>query len=165
MGHSAQRLFIARGFTLIELIVVMAIIATAVALVVPQLSSGEGVKLEAQVRDLMAVLNHARRASIIEGKSKTILLQHGSDASRPKLTQLPDRWESRGAKLKWAKDNEFLGTLKVIFYPTGGCSGGTLLMTQYGIQARIEINSMTGKMQVEYDFADEDDMDSENSEK
>ncbi len=163
--NNAPRLRSQRGFTLIELVVVMAIIATAVALVVPQLSSGEGVKLEAQVRDLMAVLNHARRTSIIKSRTITILLQRGREANEPSLTRLPDRWESRGAKLKWAKDNEFLGSLKVTFYPTGGCSGGTLLMIQYGIQARVEINSMTCKMQVDYEAADpDDDMDSEERE-
>lgn len=161
--NNTQRLRSQRGFTLIELIVVMAIIATAVALVVPQLSSGEGVKLEAQVRDLIAVLNHARRSSIINNRTTTILLQEGHEANEPSLTRLPDRWESRGAKLKWAKDTEFLGTLKVTFYPTGGCSGGTVLMIQYGIQARIEINSMTCKMQVEYETPDLEDMDSDRS--
>jgi general secretion pathway protein H len=152
MGY-IKNLLPQRAFTLIELIIVMAIIAVGAALVIPKLNSGETVKLEAQARELIATLNHARRSAIVEGKTKTVLLQSALPTDEPKLRQLPGIWESRGAEIKWAEKSEATGTLKVSFFPAGGSSGGTLLLTQFDVQVKIKIDPFNGKTMVDYERA------------
>ena len=56
-----------RGFTLLELMVVLAIILIATALVVPNLGVLDSKGFDADVRAAVAVLNYTRRLAIVEG--------------------------------------------------------------------------------------------------
>jgi len=64
-----------RGFTLLELILVMGIVALAAALVAPNLTSLDSRNFDAQLRDLGAQLNYARRNAIVSGQVSSIELR------------------------------------------------------------------------------------------
>ncbi|MEX2367075.1 MAG: type II secretion system protein, partial [Pseudohongiellaceae bacterium] len=56
----------AAGFTLLELVIVMSIIAIALTLVAPNLASTDSRVFMAQVRQASSALNYARRIAIVK---------------------------------------------------------------------------------------------------
>ena len=64
-----------RGFTLLELILVMGIVALAAALVTPNLTGLDSRNFDAQLRDLGSQLNYARRNAIVSGQVSMIELR------------------------------------------------------------------------------------------
>ncbi len=138
------------GFTLLELIIVMAIIGMMAMLVIPNIGSGQSAILKAQVREAMAVLRYARRTATIEGKQKTIILREGGDSS--KKTNIDSGiWTSRGVKLQMGEADDDTSeqtntSTKVTFFPEGGSSGGKIIFTFNKITAEIKINPLTGKI-------------------
>ncbi len=154
------------GFTLLELIVVMAILAMAMTLVIPHISSGQVTFLKAQVREVVAVLKYARRSAIVEGKQKSATFYESREGTDNKSTSQkvePGQWVSRGATLEWGsqtdKENDKEGeasetaNYKITFYPEGGSSGGELILTYLKFKAKISVNPITG--QVESEILDE----------
>ncbi|MCP4701297.1 MAG: prepilin-type N-terminal cleavage/methylation domain-containing protein [Gammaproteobacteria bacterium] len=150
----------ARGFTLLELVVVMFIIGLSVAILAPRIGSGHAGRLKAQVREAVAVLNYARRIALIKGiptdasfypaaKEKT----GPADKSAPQRTA-GNHWVSRGANLKWGgKDGEDADRKahKITFYPGGGSSGGEFTLNHGPYVAKITVNPITGKVTAELD--------------
>ncbi|ALG67718.1 prepilin-type N-terminal cleavage/methylation domain-containing protein [Beggiatoa leptomitoformis] len=140
------------GFTLFEILLVMAIIALAASIVIPNLNSGKATFLQAQLREAIAVLNYARRSAIVEGTSKVVTFYEGTEEGQDEKTYKPSSWVSRGAKLQWggeitAKDKNMY---EIVFYPEGGSSGGEIVLSYAEIKANIKINALTGK--IESDF-------------
>lgn len=141
------------GFTLIELFIVMAIMATAAMLLVPTLSSGGTARLEAQARELIAVLNNARQMAIIQGMPQTVKMAKGGDDVHQAGRVAAGKWESQGAEIRWANyamGEDTKGLLQVTFFPEGGSTGGTVLISDKELNAKVKIDSITGK--VSYDF-------------
>ena len=123
-----------RGFTLLELLVVMAIIGMTAALVIPRISSAEVTLLKAQVREAVAVLKYARRSAIVEGKQKIAIFYKGSTMGR---------WDNRNAPEK--------GDAHIfIFYHEGGSNGGEIILNQLNYKAKITVNPITGKVDSEF---------------
>ena len=60
-----------RGFTLLELMVVLALILIAAGLIVPNLGSLDSKSFDAEVRQAVAILKYARRIAIVEGTPVT----------------------------------------------------------------------------------------------
>ncbi len=145
------------GFSLLELIVVMVILGMMIALVIPNIGSGQVTILNSQVRGAMAVLKHARRSAIVEGKQRVAILQEGKNTD--KAIVAPGHWVSNGATLQWAdketvaensdKGKKKAAIHKITFYPEGGSSGGELILIYQGHKAKISINPLTGKIKSE----------------
>jgi len=135
------------GFTLLELLVVMTLLGIAALLVVPRVGGGQMVQLQAQVREVVALLNYARRSAIIDGKMQTILMQPG-DAEHPVSIQ-NNTWTSRGAKLAWSEKTTGRpkDRFEITFYPEGGSDGGELIITQEDkFKMKITVHPITGKI-------------------
>jgi len=146
------------GFTLLELLVVMAIIGMIAALVLPRLGRNEVTFLKVQVREASALLNYARRSAIAEGKPKVVIFYEGEESSQIRKTA-PGQWVSRGATLQWKRAGEETmpeertaaarpekKAVEITFYPEGGCSGGEIILTYQEHQAKIVVDSITGKI-------------------
>lgn len=167
-GKSGQ----STGFTLLELLVVLAIIGIGAALVIPQLGERDVALLKSETRRAMTVLNYARRSALIQGKTTRAVFYpppKTEDAPNGKTAKENNElhWISRGPTLKWKTGNDKMDTLPAekeleenqenfvfTFYPEGGSSGGELILQQADYQARITIHSLTGKAQAE--IGDED---------
>lgn len=146
------------GFSLIELLIVMAIVGMAAALVIPRINSGQANLLRAQVREMVAILNYARRSAIVEGKPKVAFFYNGKqeedgkeeidDNSKNKPRE-PGHWVSRGTRLQWGGEvgDKEEAVYKITFYPEGGSSGGELILSYLDHQAKISINPLTGKVE------------------
>lgn len=140
-----------RGFTLLELLVVMTLIGIAALLVVPRVGGGQMVQLQSQVREVVALLNYARRSAIIEGKIKTVILTPGSAEQTAPIQ--PNAWTSRGTKLAWSEKTKDRpkDRFELTFYPEGGSDGGELLVTlDDKFKMKITVHPITGKVKADF---------------
>lgn len=150
------------GFTLLELLLVLGIIALAAALVVPNLGGLEARSFTAQLRDLGAQLNYARRNAVVSGQTATILVSSAEAGCNetPEQPLLQHCLTAEGISLAFDADAatadsrsqrnyyEPTDSVSVRFYPEGGSSGGRLELTLGDTQAWIGIDSFTGRVQV-----------------
>src|SRR5947207_10897101 len=85
MGRRSE---VARGFTLLELIVTLAVLALAVAVVTPAIGRGtEGLRARAEVASFAATLRHAREQAITTQRTYRVVVD--PDARRVSVTTLP----------------------------------------------------------------------------
>ncbi|MDM8560545.1 prepilin-type N-terminal cleavage/methylation domain-containing protein [Candidatus Parabeggiatoa sp. HSG14] len=152
-----------RGFSLLEMLVVLAILGMAMVLVIPNLSTSQSAVLKAQVRDTMAMLKYKRRSAIVEGKV-AIFDPNKKEGFDAKTTDKPTKkhdsgeWVSRGVNLQCGgelRDNE-KADCKITFYPEGGSSGGEIIFTHLDYKAKITVNPITGKIKSDI-FEDNDE--------
>ena len=147
-----------RGFTLLEVIIVMALIGLLAGLVVPRITGNQLTQLKAQVREAVAVLKYARRIAVVSGQPQKVSFYPSSEEGTPVEQNRPQRskpgqWVSRGALLVWEGGNsgEREGEAYVFrFYPGGGSSGGEFFLEQDRFRALIKVHPMTGKVSVEF---------------
>ena len=151
----SQRQSFQAGFTLLELIVVMAIIGMMASLVIPHIGSGQLTLLQAQMREAVAVLNYARRSAIVEGKQKVASFYEGKENTADKSPQkmTTGQWVSRGTTLQWgekpSEDQPPEKGYQITFYPEGGSSGGEIILGYLDHKAVILVNPLTGKVEAE----------------
>ena len=146
------------GFTLLELVLVLTIIAMASILVVPTFGSLEGRTFSAQVRAASSLLNYARRTAVVSGQPSTAsfypVLDEEENVADTKLSSV-GIWQSSGAKILFRdstdRESEIQELIEITFYPEGGSTGGTLLLAQ-GVQLMsIKIDPFTGRVVTEYE--------------
>ena len=134
------------GFTLTEMLIVIAIVAAAMALSLPySLKSGSARRLDAAAATIAARLRETRSLAISANAPRALTVDlDGNRLSREDagiLSTLPD---SIRLTLMTA-DNlivEHQGSFG--FFANGGATGGTLLLTDDVMTRRIAINWLTG---------------------
>lgn len=164
-----------RGFTLLEILLVLALLALASVMVVPNVGSLDARTYSVQLRQVNALLHYARRNAVITGLPVSARLYgpsfHPDDAEIASagefaggqergqgqtagLLQMPEaRWESDGIALSYEDSTERLTEVErfidVTFYPEGGSSGGTLIFSRDDRHTRIVIDPFTGRISSE----------------
>jgi len=147
------------GFTLLEIMLVLAIMALAAVIVIPSVGSLEGRGFAAQVRHAHTLLNYARRTAVVSGQPTSVAFAmidpDVSDDALPEETLPLARdsvglWQSQDAELVFLsstdQETEVEELLEVSFYPEGGSTGGTLTFTQAQQRATIHIDPFTGRV-------------------
>lgn len=165
-----------RGFTLLELLVVLLIVGVMSAFVVPKLSKPlSNLTLKTATKQIASSLRYARNVAVTE--SRTIAAFIDLDMQRVYILaeKLENDFESVGYELDPRKRNlrtEILyryelplevrvnealvndkkyskGRVVVLFYPNGGSSGGEILVAGKGEQQyNITVNFVTGSVLV-----------------
>ena len=148
-----------RGFTLLEIILVLAIIATASIMVVPNLGGFEARTFSAQVRQAQSLLNYARRTAVISGQASTVsfnvlpadeLAQADREEEYASLSNIVAQWNGGGLNLRFRdstdREIEIEESTEVTFYPEGGSTGGTLLFAQEDQAGVINVDPFTGRV-------------------
>jgi general secretion pathway protein H len=134
-----------RGFTLIELLVVIVLIGISIGLV--SFGVGKGLKAATERRalsELVQALRAARVQAIVTGQPAQTRFDldtayfHGPDQRAHHLPQ------DMHVQLLTA---EGLGSA-FEFYPNGGSSGGHLLLSRNDKRWRVDINWLTGNVQL-----------------
>ena len=151
-----------QGFTLLELMVVLAIVLIAAGLIVPNLGSLDNKSFDAEVRQAVAILNYARRIAIVEGAPVTTHF----NALDPQQKDFALKREQLMAKRKatdWISDKLSLNfrqeinqpeqdkpAVEVTFFPQGGSTGGVLIFSLDRQRARIRVDPLTGRIAAAY---------------
>lgn len=146
------------GFTLLEIILVLAIIGLASALIFPNVGNLESRTFDSQVRQAASLLNFAKRAAVVQGRSASIEIYAVpiSQVSGPKSRTAVGYWEFSYGTLRYRDntevDMEVDEKIEVSFYPEGGSSGGTIFLTFEDREAKIQINPFSGQIEVDYEY-------------
>ena len=137
------------GFTIIELLVVMVIMALAYTLASPMISSGvSGAELKASARQIAAGLRKARSEAISRRQESVLtvdLAAHQFQLSGdPRVYRLP---KSVAVKLFTAQSELVGGTAGAIrFFPDGGSTGGRVTLSANARYYDVDINWLTGQL-------------------
>jgi type II secretion system protein H len=150
-----------RGFTLLEVLVVVAIIAVLAAMVVPSLGGNQGRDVQNAANRLVLLLNRAQQEAVLSSRTWRLVLEPGEGVYRFQVRGTeafqavkaePFRGAHRPAHVRWA-DLEINGQGataggEVYLYPTG--EQDTLRLTlRAGLHHRTVAMDPVGKARVE----------------
>ena len=130
-----------RGFTLIELLVVLAIAGMALAIAVPLLARHvTGPALNAAAVEIRAALRGARSTAIVEDRP---VVFRGDAAGGYWL----DRHHFTLPLMNGAQPLRIAteGGTQISFYPSGGSSGGRILVSSGNAEREIAVDALTGR--------------------
>ena len=141
------------AFTLLELLVVLAIIALGSIIIIPSIGNTDAKIFYAQIRELSAVLKYSRRNAVITGQPQiSHIFPHDNNlVDKNTIAVKKGDWRSRGAIIEWLnKEKNHLSQqlISIQFFPQGGATGGTLLIKQDQLQVQLIIDSFTGKLTI-----------------
>jgi len=147
----------AAGFTLLEILLVLGILAMASLVVFPNLTGVETRTFNARVREAHTLLNFARRTAVVNGQpgvaSFTVRDSEAPDGALDSPF-LVGNWNGNGIELTFRdstdREQEVEDRLEITFYPEGGSTGGNLLLREQGRLASIDINPFTGRVETEF---------------
>ncbi len=142
------------GFTLLEILLVLAIIAMASIFVVPSLGGFEARTFNTQVRQANSLLNYARRTAVVSGQASTVsfnvLPMEEREGEHLSLSNIVANWNGAGVNLRFRdstdREIEVDKSTEVTFYPEGGSTGGVLLFAQAEQLGVIDIDPFTGRI-------------------
>lgn len=143
----------ARGFTLVELVVVLVIAGLMVALVPPLISRGAtSSALKTAARDLAAALRFARGQAITRHREAVVTL----DTERRRYTitgkaQAKTLPRQVDVALVTARSELSAGSTKVgsiRFFPDGGATGGQITLTGGAQRYVVDVNWLTGRVAI-----------------
>lgn len=149
-----------QGFTLLELLLVLGIIAIMASLMVPGLNSLDAPGFNAQIREASILLNHARRRAVVAGQPFTaefvpmnVDVDDADDTCPP--AGVAGRWSSDDIELWFATSSQASqrqqSVLKVVFFPEGGSTGGELSFRQGERQRVLIIDPFSGRVRARDD--------------
>jgi general secretion pathway protein H len=137
------------GFTLLELIVTLFVLALATALVMPAIGRGtEGIRARAEAARFSALLRHTREQAItarkphevvVDPETRRVSVKAGRDEARTALT-LPERVKIQANPPP---------ALTVRFEPYGGSTGGDFLLTSATFRYHVTVDGITGRVRTE----------------
>jgi general secretion pathway protein H len=147
-----------RGFTLLEILLVLTLIGMASVLIFPNVGNLDGRTFNIQVRQASSLLNHARRDAVVRGQPSTIRiyaheeLQQSDEILDPNVV---GSWFSEGIRIGFRdsteQEDEIDENIDITFFPEGGSTGGTLLLAMEDREACIAIDPFTGRIKNECD--------------
>jgi general secretion pathway protein H len=147
-GSSAQR-----GFTLLEIILVMAIIALASVLAAAAMTGGfKGMQLKASAKELASNLRYTRTQAIATGKPQRFVIdpaKHAWQAANAHHGTIPAKLgiEFTGAREAQANGAQ-AGQGAIEFFPDGAATGGRIRLTAGTARWDVDVAWLTGQVQV-----------------
>jgi general secretion pathway protein H len=139
------------GFTLLELLVVMVIIALLMALVPPLFSGAvPGARLKGAARDLAVELRYARSHAITRNQDMEVRLDLEPPAYA--VAGRPPRPLPEGVKMQVVSARRERGlqpaSHRVQFYPDGSSSGTRITLSGGNRSYRISVDWLTGRIDI-----------------
>jgi type II secretion system protein H len=157
-----------KGFSLLELMVVLILISLSVALVTPSLSRFlRTVELKGAAKKVSAILRFCRSEAVNKGQVYQVLFDSNSrevkvqtmesteekeeneeEKLSPKIYILPEGVQIKGEPMT---PSPYASDLPMIeFYPNGGSNGGAILLdSQDRMGYKIKVHLLTGMVEVE----------------
>jgi general secretion pathway protein H len=146
-----------RGFTLIEMLVVLLIIGLSLGLVGILVNRGTGgLELRRFARDISSVLRYARSQAVSEKKMYSFIVQKSdmtyavySSYTADEETEEPLILKTIPENLKLIFNGRDMDMIRIDFSPLGNSTGGTLMIEdQRGERLFISVNRVNGKVEV-----------------
>lgn len=139
-----------RGFTLLEILVVLALMSLMYALVPPLFSAGGTTELRAAARQLAAGLRKARGHAIASREEATLTV----DVEKRRFKVAGDVREyalpaSADLKVFTAQSEvvrEDVATIR--FYPDGSSTGGAVTVARGETKFRVDVDWLTGNVAI-----------------
>ena len=127
-----------RGFTLLELLVVLAIVALAAALIAPALV----VAPRPPKPELISFLEEQRRRAIESGAAVSVFYRDGRLLAKPRDESFTLR-EGHRLSIAWPRESEYLNErLVTVFYPDGTAMLGRFRLVRGALAGReVEVLS------------------------
>lgn len=135
----------------------LAILAMASVIVVPNLGGLDARTFSAQVREASNLLNYARRVAVVSGQPATASFSIGTatdedQAGRPR--SYVGGWRGEGVALSYRDSaNQEIRVeekLDITFFPEGGSTGGTLQLQFDDRIASIAVDPFSGRVTAEF---------------
>lgn len=140
-----------RGFTLLEILVVMALMGLMYALVPPLIStSGSTTELRAAARQLAAGLRKARGHAVVSHRDATLTV----DVERHRFQVTGDAREyalpgTAALSVYTAKSEAVEEKVAAIrFFPDGSSTGGAIGIANGGAKFRVDVDWLTGNVTI-----------------
>ncbi len=138
---------VARGFTLLELIVTLAVLALAAAVVTPAVGRGaDTLRARAEVAGFAATLRHAREQAIHAQRTHRVTI----DAEGHRMAIVVPAAGEEAARATRALSPrltiEALQAPEVVFDARGMASGGDFKLTSGGLVYRVTVDRLTGRV-------------------
>ena len=158
-----------KGFSLIEVIVVLVILSLSIALVAPSLSRfSSTAELKATTKKLSAILRYYRSEAIHRGRVYHVLFDsdlnevriqpvlltepveegaNKTESASPRIYGIPKGIRIREVKVE---STQYISDFPTIeFYANGGSNGGTITLDNQDRQEfKIEVNFLTGSVTI-----------------
>jgi general secretion pathway protein H len=142
---------IARGFTLVELMVVLVIISLVMGLVATSMSRNiSGAEARAASRNLLASLRYTRARAIIDKEEKVFEVNtenRSYQAPGRKLIELPEGVDVTITTARSEFTSESVSGIR--FFPDGGSTGGHIELMVNDREYRVNIAWLTGEAKME----------------
>lgn len=138
-----------RAFTLLELLVVLALAAILMALVPPLLQGGvSSAELKGTARKLAAALKYVRSQAITHHQEAVLTLdlerRYFMITGKKRQYPIPDNLEISLVTARSELDTERVG--KIRFFPDGTSTGGRITVAQGKSKYGIDVNWLTGQV-------------------
>lgn len=139
-----------RGFTLIELIVVVVLLAAATAMAASVMSSGlPGQQLRGSARELAAQLRYTRAQAIVTGQPQVFVLN-----ARTREWRGPNRRHGQvpreiaivatGARIEQTEPDDAV----IRFFPEGAATGGRIVLKRGSAAWQVDVEWLTGEVRL-----------------
>jgi general secretion pathway protein H len=141
-----------RGFTLIEVTVVLVIIALVTALVMPQMSGVQSkADMRAAARGIAAGLRMTRNLAMTHGRSEAFVIDTASGAFRAGSVASPRRVPSGVHLVLMTTTDERIDDAvgSIQFFADGSSSGGGVRVAKGKNQGEVLVDWLTGQVSIE----------------
>jgi prepilin-type N-terminal cleavage/methylation domain-containing protein len=138
-----------RGFTLLELVVTLLVLALAIGLAMPAIGrSTEAIRARAEVARFAALLRHTREQAITTRRAHALVVE--PQGHRVRIVAGADEVrETRALPADFVVEADPPPALSVRFQPEGTSTGGLFHVASGAVRYRISVDALTGRVRAE----------------
>jgi len=137
-----------QGFTLVELLVVLTIIALAMAAVPRMLAGLPSIRLRTAADDMVATLRELHQQAIRQGETTELILDTAARVYRTSSDPAPRRLPEIVSELGFKPTSSVPagGNAAIRFFADGSATGGTVLFKNGERLAAVKVDWLTGRV-------------------
>ncbi|MDP3877416.1 MAG: GspH/FimT family protein [Methylobacter sp.] len=141
-----------RGFTLLELVVVLFVVVLGFSVIGLNLSSGsDSTEIKATARDMVSALRYARGQALMTREENTVAIDLSNKnytvSGRGKVYKIPETIEITVVTAQTELEGE--GSANIRFFDDGSSTGGRITLEREKTAWQIDINWLTGQIELE----------------